>query len=216
MKLGRSRAWRTTPVLCGLLLAFSGAASAQSAELWFDAGVSLLNSALGTTSQCSTPALCAAIGASPNDVQFTNGFRFGFRFGINVGDHFGHEVQYAYSRTHLKFNNAGGQELGMAIHEGGYNFLAYATPEGTRIRPFATGGVEFANYVPPGSSATYGGGSTKFGFNYGGGVKVVVKGPYAVRFDVRQYATPKPDFGLSLVSGWIHQTEVTGGFGVVF
>ena len=46
----------------------------------------------------------------------------------------------------------------MAIHQGGYNFLLYATPEGTRIRPFATGGVVFANYVPPGASATSGGG----------------------------------------------------------
>lgn len=216
VKSGRSHVWRAAPVLCALWLASSGAAWAQSAELWFVAGASLLHSDLGSTLPCTTPALCAAVGASPSDVQFTNGFRFGFRFGFNMGEHFGHEVQYAYSRTQLKFNTPPVSELGMAIHEGGYNFLAYATPEESRIRPFATGGVEFANYVPPGSSATYGGGSTKFGFNYGGGVKMRVSGPWAVRFDIRQYSTPKPDFGLSLVSGWVHQTEVTGGFGVIF
>ncbi|MEI9811685.1 MAG: hypothetical protein WDO18_02990 [Acidobacteriota bacterium] len=60
----------------------------------------------------------------------------------------------------------------MAVHTGGYNYLIYANHEGNRVRPFATGGLQFSNYVPPGSSAYNGGGSNKFGFNYGGGVKV--------------------------------------------
>lgn len=156
------------------------------------------------------------IGGSKNDVALTDGFRFGFRFTFNQGSHWGHEVQYGYNRTHLKFNDAGGQEIGMAIHQGGYNFLAYGTSEGSRVRPFATGGVGFNNFVPPGASATYGGGSTKLGFNYGGGVKYKVKGMWAVRFDVRQYTSPKPNFGLALTSGWIRMTEISGGVGVVF
>ena len=58
----------------------------------------------------------------------------------------------------------------MAIHQGGYNFLLYATPEGTRIRPFATGGL--------GSPLCAAGGLGQLGrrreqarVNYGGGVK---------------------------------------------
>jgi hypothetical protein len=103
----------------------------------------------------------------------------------------------------------------MAIHQGGYNFLLYATNEGTRIRPFATGGVGFANYVPPGASATSGGGSNKFGVNYGGGVKMRITSLFGARLDVRQYTTPKP-FGLPLAQGWIRQTEISAGFGVLF
>jgi hypothetical protein len=106
----------------------------------------------------------------------------------------------------------------MAIHQGGYNFLLYATKEGTRVRPFATGGVMFANYVPPGSSATSGGGENKFGVNYGGGVKVRLTSLFGVRLDVRQYTTPKP-FGSSfpfLREGWLRQTEISAGFGVLF
>jgi opacity protein-like surface antigen len=88
----------------------------------------------------------------------------------------------------------------------------------SRIRPFATAGLHFSNFVPPGASATSGGGSTKFGFNYGAGVKVKVSSLFGVRFDLRQYQTGKPDFGglLSNRSGLLRQTEVSAGFGVLF
>ena len=197
-----------------MLVVFSGALRAQSGELWFSAGESILsNRNLGTP---------FATGGLPTDVQLDNGFRFGFRFGFNTGRHIGHEIQYAYSRTHF-IDNTGAilctiSKAGMAIHEGGYNFLYYATPEGSRIRPFATGGLHFANFVPPGSSATSGGGSTKFGFNYGAGVKVKLGSKFGVRLDVREYETGKPNFGGLLVhqSGLLRQTEVTAGFGLLF
>lgn len=164
----------------------------------------LSNTGLGTLSTTGTK----------NDFKLDNGFKFAFRFGFNVGDYTGHEMQYAYSRTHLI---SGGVDTGgMAIHQGGYNFLLYALKNGSRVRPFGTGGVHFANYVPPGASASYGQGSTKFGVNYGGGVKVRVTDTIGVRFDVRRYETPKPDFGLLLRSGWLHQTEVSAGVGFLF
>jgi hypothetical protein len=190
-----------------VLLAFGAPVFAQSFEAWFSGGQGLLsNSGLGTDQ---------VFGGTPNDVQLTDGFRFAFRVGFNSETIFGHEVQYAYQRTQLKFNDQGGTEQGMAVHQGGYNFLVYATREGTRIRPFATGGIGFFNYVPPGSSAVSGGGSTKFGINYGGGVKVRVSSLFAIRGDIRQYTSPKP-FGLPLASGWLRMTEISAGFGVEF
>jgi opacity protein-like surface antigen len=188
-----------------VLIAMSApAAWAQYGEIWFNAGQSLFrNNGLGTV---------RTVGGTKNDVKLEDGFRFGFRIAFNGDGHLGHEVQYAYARTQL---NILGTKQGMAVHGGGYNFLYYATTEGTRIRPFGTGGVGFANYVPPGASALQGGGDNKFGFNYGGGVKVRVTGPYAVRFDLRQYTTPKP-FNLPLKEGWIRYTEVSGGVGFVF
>ena len=187
-----------------LFLACASSAWGQLFEVWFNGGQSLLsNKGLGTLS---------TIGGSKNDVQLEDGFRFSFRMTLNNESHFGHEVQYAYSRTKL---NISGVEQGMAIHQGGYNFLLYGTKEGTRVRPFATGGVGFANYVPPGSSATSGGGSNKFGVNYGGGVKVRVTHLFGARLDIRQYTTPKP-FGLALSEGWLRQTEISGGVGVQF
>jgi len=191
-----------------LLVACSGVAWGQMGEVWFDAGESILqNSSLGTTN---------ALG-SPNDFQLDNGFRFGFRADFNTQGIFGHEIQYAYSRTALQENQPTPAKQGMAIHEGGYNFLVYATKEGTRIRPFGTAGVQFENFVPPGSSAASGGGNTKYGFNYGGGVKVRLTSMFAVRLDLRQYTSGKP-FGSEFLqqSGWFRQNEISAGFGIYF
>lgn len=190
-----------------LFLACAGSAWGQFFEAWFNGGQSIMsNKGLGSV-------VPAAQGGTKNDFQLEDGFRFSLRMDLNNDSHFGHEVQYAYNRTKL---NSGGVEQGMAIHQGGYNFLVYATPEGTRIRPFATGGVMFANYVPPGSSATQGGGDNKFGVNYGGGVKMRITSLFGVRLDVRQYTTPKPFSLPYLREGWLRQTEISAGFGVMF
>jgi len=191
-----------------LFLACAGSAWGQLFEVWFNGGQSLLaNKGLGSD-------IPASAGGAKDDFALEDGFRFSFRMDLNNESHFGHEVQYAYSRS--KLDAPGSEPVGMAIHQGGYNFLLYATPEGTRIRPFATAGIGFANYVPPGSSATSGGGDNKFGFNYGGGVKVKIRSLIGLRLDVRQYTTPKP-FNLPyLKEGWIRQNEVSAGFGVMF
>jgi opacity protein-like surface antigen len=188
-----------------LALVFSSAVWAQTGEFWFSAGQSLL----------SNPGLGADTAGTSKDIQLTDGFRFGFRGGFNQGPHFGHEIQYAYNRTQLQFNDQGGVQQGMAFHQVGYNFLLYAMPEGTKVRVFGTGGVHFDRFVPPGSSLSSGGGETKFGVNYGGGVKVHLTKFYGVRFDVRRYDNPKP-FGLPLAHGWLHQTEISAGVGIGF
>lgn len=213
-----------------LFLAGAGSSWGQLFEVWFNGGESLMsNKGLGTLNVDANGN--PNPGASKDDLQLGDGFRFSFRMTLNNESHFGHEVQYAYSRTTLHTPAQPGtpatvfgapavpptpaSDQGMAVHQGGYNFLLYATNEGTRIRPFATAGVMFANYVPPGASATSGGGSNKFGFNYGGGVKMRLTSLFGLRFDLRQYTTPKP-FDLPLKSGWLRQTEVSAGFGVIF
>ncbi len=141
-----------------------------------------------------------------------NGFAIGFRLTLNSMRYFGHEVGYSYNRTHLKLN--GQDQGGMAIHQGGYNFLGYATKEGQRIRPFVTGGVHFSNFVPPGSSASQGGGYTKFGINYGGGLKVRLTSMFAARVDYRQYVTGKP-FDRPGASGKLKQNVISLGLAFI-
>jgi len=136
-----------------------------------------------------------------------NGFRLAFRTTVNTGDRLGYEFGYAYNRTQLKASDATSQ--GMGIHHGFGAVLLYATPQESRIRPFVVGGVHFANFVPPGQTAQYGQGNTKFGINYGGGIKVKITGPWQIRFDIRQYNTGKP-FGLG-ASGRFLQNEISAG-----
>jgi len=142
------------------------------------------------------------------DLTLKDGFRLGGRITLNNWRFFGHEFGYAYNRTKLTLP---GQELGTAIHQGFYNMLAYAMPEGSKVRPFLAGGGHFSNFVPPGSSASQGGGDNKFGFNYGGGIKAKVSPRFLIRFDVRQYVTGKP-FDLPGAKGKIRQTEISAGF----
>jgi opacity protein-like surface antigen len=158
----------------GLLLAASTfVAQAQVAEFGIGGGVSnLSNKDLGQ-------------GYSLDD-----GWSLIFRLTVNNWTYMGQEFGYGYNRTKLLVSNQNAG--GMAFHQGFYNFLLYATPEGSRVRPFGTGGVHFSNFVPPGASATQGGGENKFGYNYGGGIKVRVTEKWLFRIDYRQMVTGKP------------------------
>ena len=146
--------------------------------------------------------------------ELDNGWMMGGFLTLNTYRHFGHEISYSYNRTSLVFTDpTTGEQLlkqGTAAHRAAYNFLAYATPEGSAFRPFVTGGAHFATYAYPGYSATYGG-STKVGINYGGGFKVRVTPIWGIRFDVRDYRNPAP-YGLPAAHGWINQLSFTAGF----
>ena len=186
-----------------LVLASAGGLAAQNFEVSFSAGPSLLQNAnLGS----------ASVGGPANDYKLADGFRFGFRMTVNSLKRSGHEFGYSYVRTQLQSGGSSAGQQGMAIHNGFYDFLLYGTKEGARVRPFAAGGGQFSNFVPPGASATQGGGSTKVGLNYGGGVKFKLASSWLLRFDLRQYISGKP-FGLYNASGMIRQTEISAGIG---
>ena len=179
-------------------LASLSVASAQVAEFSVSGGVSQF----GDTTLLTNP-----------QVTLGDGFRLGLRMTFNTGRFFGHEFGYGYSRTNVKIAGPEGGEIGMGVHGAFYDFLIYGTPEGTRLRPFACGGAGFNSFFPPGASVYYGNQVTKFGFNYGGGVKAIVSGPWGLRFDIRQYASGKPDLFQTTEgpSGWMRQTEYTAG-----
>lgn len=185
---------------CSSTLAF-----AQSAEISVSGGASRFNGDYAT-----------AGGGDNTPIKFTNGFRLAIRFTWNQGKLFSHEIGYGYSRSHLHYQSTPVQDIApISLHQGLYDFLINATPEGSRVRPFACGGVQFTSFYPPGASQ-YGGSITKFGINYGAGIKVKLTPIWGIRLDFRQYAMPRPDFGFANKSGWMRLTEVTGGFAFLF
>jgi hypothetical protein len=197
-----------------LLLGFSGELRAQSGEFWLSAGGSILaNKDIGSP----FPA------GSASDTQLANGFRIGFRYTFNSAGHLGHEIQYAYNRTSLMDNTGvvfgAPGSAGMAIHQAGYNLLYYfpATKEGMKVRPFVTGGVHVSDFALPGSALSPGS-SYRAGGNLGAGVKVRLSPLFAVRLDVREYVTGKPNWNGLLVNqgAALFQTEISAGFGVYF
>jgi hypothetical protein len=143
-----------------------------------------------------------------------DGFRVTARLTLNTKRFIGHEFGYGYSRSKLAVVGSP-DNVSMPIHQGFYDFLVYAAPEGSWVRPFVAGGGQFSTFVPPGASATYGTGTTKYGGNFGGGVKVKVNSMFAIRLDFRDYVTTKP-FDLAGKSGALHQIEASAGLALYF
>jgi outer membrane protein with beta-barrel domain len=196
------RNWSVLLIFCA---SSSTLAFAQSAEISVNGGISRFNGDYAT-----------AGGGDNTPIKFTQGFRLVFRFTWNQGKLFSHEIGYGYAKSHLKYQSSPVQDISpISLHQGLYNFLINATPEGSRVRPFATGGVQFTSFYPPGASV-YGGSVTKFGVNYGFGLKLKLTSIWGIRGDFRQYAMPRPDFGFANKSGWMRQTEMTGGFMFMF
>lgn len=205
-----------------LVLACSTAAFAQSFEASFSGGQTVI------------PAKSASIGTYSTDpnsgtYKLKDGFRISLRMTLNQWRFMGHEFGYAYNHTSVEQPAISGivgggtvpvqpgspsvgttapANIGVPAHQGFYNFLVYAAPEGFRVRPFATGGVQFTAFSQPGSYA--GNRETKYGVNYGAGIKVKVKEPWGMRLDVRQYNMGKP-FKLANASGRLLMWEFSGG-----
>jgi hypothetical protein len=192
---------RTLSVV-SLLWACASVSSAQVGEVSLSFGESVFKDNLLGFADAAT------------QFKMVNGFRVTARLTLNTKRFIGHEFGYSYSRSKLGIVGAPDQ-ISTPIHQGFYDFLVYATPEGWKIRPFAAGGGQFSTFVPPGASVTYGTGTTKYGGNFGGGIKVKLNSMFALRLDVRDYVTTKP-FDLIGKSGTLHQIEASAGLGLYF
>jgi len=190
--------------LIALLPFFAGALVGQTFEAGVHGGVSRLDGKdIGTFRVGDVTRL-----------SLQDGWRIGFRMTLNNWTYFGQEYGYTYNRTAIRDPESTPSDFGTAFHQGSFNFLAYATPEGKTVRPFISGGGHFSNYLIPGLSVSSGAGSNKFGFNYGGGLKVRVSEMFLIRFDARQYVNGKP-FDFPNQSGMIRQLEISAGFSFV-
>ena len=179
----------------------------------------------------TVPQSSKVIGTSTTDPASGNytikgGFRLVFRMTLNSWRFMGHEFGYAYNRTSIDAPptiTTGGiglpgqpgtvtstvpaQNISVPAHQGFYDFLVYAIPEGKVVRPFACGGVQFTAFSQPGSY--YGNRETKYGINYGGGLKVKIKENWGFRLDARQYNMGKP-FSLPNATGRLLMWEFSG------
>jgi len=189
------------------LCACSTIASAQVGEFSASFGAGRFSdSGVGAIQETAT---------SFRNVSMDDGFRMALRMTLNTGRWTGHEFGYGYSRSGISV--AGAELAPVSVHSGLYHFLLYATPEGTRVRPFAAGGGHFSSFFPPGADVYYGNQITKFGFNFGGGIKARVTDVWGIRIDVRQYGTGQPfsDFFVR-TEGLLWQTEITAGISFNF
>ena len=128
-------------LLLGAFVACSSIAFAQTFEAAVGGGQSVFP---GNTADIGTSTADPASGT----YQMKDGFRFVLRMALSQGRFFGHEFGYAYSRTSLDtpatVTAAGtglpgqtgivttipAQNISLPSHQGFYDFLVYAMPEG--------------------------------------------------------------------------------------
>lgn len=204
---------KTVCLVAACLALAAGPSAAQSLELGISGGYGTLNG-----SDLSSGEFVAEGGVGTQDYSLSNGVRIGGRMAFNPRAYIGHEVSYAYQ--HLSLTevldlgpSSQTSDLGtVRAHNFFYNMVLHALPEGSPFRPFVTGGGGFTSFFLPGFSSFSGYGNTKFGYNYGGGLKFNFF-MYGLRFDVRNHVTGRP-FGdyLPNVSGTLNNMEYSVTF----
>lgn len=194
---------------CGLLLAAT--AAGQSAELGISGGYGIL-----TDNSLSASELLDTAGQS--EFSLSNGVRVGARMAFNTRAFTGHEVSYSYQHGGLQEAITGSEKADLGTvraHHMYYNFVLHATPTEIPIRPFVTGGGGFSSFFLPGISSLSGGGDTKFGYNYGGGLKFNTF-MYGLRLDVRNHVTGKPFRNyIPNIEGQLNNVEVSITFSLL-
>lgn len=166
-----------------------------------------------------------------HDVTINNGAGgsadagFGSRFAVgavlteDMYEHIGGELRYNYlagdSALRFSGNEVKMDAFSQALH---YDFLFYATPRRSRIRPYAAGGAGIKRY--DGSGRPYSlqplsdfavlthNHQVEGMISFGGGVKFALGDRWVLRLDFRDYATPLPTklFAApktAAVNGWL-------------
>src|ERR1051326_2562677 len=198
---------RAPHVVLAVLLTCAPAAFAQGFEASVSGGESYI------------PSKSSDIGSG---FTLKDGFKLTLRMTLNWKRFLGHEFGYGYNHTSIDIPaststlpgqgtvTTPAQNSSLPGHQGFYDLLAYATPEGSHVRPFACGGVQFTSFSQSGSYSR----ETKYGVNYGGGIKVRVKENWGFRRDLRQYNMGKPFHDVLNSSGRLQLYEF--GVGISF
>ena len=180
----------------------------QSAELGISVGYGRLGD--NVLSASSNQAV-----ASSEAYSLSNGVRVGGRMVFNSRAFLSHEISYAYQHARLEVQQeAPGESLttdlgAVRAHNMFYNLQLHALPSGSLIRPFVTGGGGFTSFFLPGIPSFSGYGDTKFGYNYGAGIKLNFY-TYGIRVDFRNHTTGKP-FRRYIpgIEGMLNNTEIS-------
>jgi hypothetical protein len=198
------RNMRLVASLSLLLISFAALAPAQVAEV----SLSLRRLQLSGTS-------LGAFGFAELPVRLENGHGLALRLDIHSNRFLAHELSYGYDRDKLTL--AGEDQGPVTVHQFFYDLMLHLTPREVPVRPFVAAGLGFSGFFPPESDLVQTAGITKFGFNYGGGLKFKLHRRLGLRVDIRDHISNKPNI-LSLpdVTGKLHQLEFSAGVSLLF
>ena len=154
-------------------------------------------------------------GLIPRRFNLEDGSGANLIFSMNGRSYFGHELTYGYERDQLTLGDS--DQGNVQAHKFYYDFVVHAMKRDSRIRPFFLAGLGFSSFVPPSEAAIQASNITKFGANFGGGLKLRLLDHVGVRLDVRGLVAGKPNFfDQSGIEGNLHNVEYSVGLSWLF
>ena len=167
-------------------------------------------------------------------LQMSPGVRGGVRLGVDGMHHWGQDITYSYGTNAAKIavNQNGEFAFTSRTHQFAYNAIFYpAGSNSSKAIPYITAGAGGTIYTL--SQTTINGAflqglgqlqsHTSFTFNVGGGVRVQFNDNVGIRFDVRDWMSHPPRYGIPAssndpqtfvfpVQGVFHQMEASVAF----
>lgn len=197
-----------------LLLALPLAISAQTLDVSLSFGRADANDR--QTGQIGVTDPTSGVSAAP--ITMGSGFLFAPRLTMHTRKHLSHEFSYVFSRANLKVGENGSLvNQGMSVGQLMYNALLSATPEGSKIRPYVTGGAGLVSFYPPGYGIFSGVTVNRPGVNYGAGVRMQLTEMFHGRVDFRQVLSPGPKLYQGQVNNsHFRQNQFSAGVGITF
>jgi len=188
-----------------LLLVLVRPAMAQTrVEVAFHGGASVFNDKAATIS--------SALGDLPARIELLTGSSVGVTGTFFFRDHFGTEVAWLFqnndlrvsARDPLPFGITGSATVDLRVQHVSFSGLVSATGREAGVRPFFSAGIGAVVYQPTAEGkgvvesvvGVRPRSDTRFAFNVGAGVRVRVAGRFGLRWDIRDYISGIPDFGL--------------------
>ena len=143
------------------------------------------------------------------------GSLFGLRITENLGEHFGAELEYALTDQPSQFTGLQSSisrlDMKQKIHKIAYSMLVYPLKQDQKVRPYGSLGVGASSFqvsADPEAEALQQGidlkDRWKLAFSYGTGVKIQIRQPWGIRFDLRDHVTSVPNFGLPEQANPVH------------
>jgi hypothetical protein len=198
-----------------LLLALPFTLAAQSLDMSLSFGAANAGGrTIGTLDVTGEPD-----GSGLASIKTGSGFLFAPRLTIHSRQYLSHEFSYVYTRANLKVG-AGGMNFvdqGMGVGQIFYNALISPAREGSKVRPYLTGGAGLVSFYPPGYGLFSGVTVNRAGVNYGAGLRVQVTQLVHSRFDFRQVLSGSPKLYEGQEGGsHFRQNQFSAGLGITF
>lgn len=174
--------------------------------------------------------------------EFVDGGKVRLRGTLDLTKHWSIEGDYSFGRNNQRITELSGgrleqRDFGVRLSQVHFNFLRFFTSRKSRVRPFLTSGIGAVRFSPTDEAKARAltdkfiddpaliGSTTKINFAIGGGLEARFNRWVGVRFDLKDYISTVPRFGLREtpsgpqaaffpVDGVVHNVEAA--VGIVF